>query len=278
MVNSSAASRLAVLGALALLLVAGCRETRPAPVVVATTTSVADAGLLDALRSAFLADSGIEVDTFVVGSGKALAMARNGRVDIAITHEPRGEAELLASGRAVAHRDFLENRFLLVGPRGAVGAESVTVLDAMRVIHEKRTPFVSRGDASGTHARELELWRLIGVDPAANPRYQSLGQGMAALLRSADELRACTLTDEATYARFRSSIELVPLATEGDGLRNVYRITLVRRERGEVNASASAFYDWLASPSGTRAIEEFLRAHRGFRLPQRAPKGSQESG
>lgn len=251
------------------LLVLGCREPRPAPVLVATTTSVENAGLLEAIRTSFHEESGIDLDAFVVGSGRALRMAGAGQVDIAITHEPRGETELMASGRAVAQREFLENRFVLVGPpdNPAGVARGSSVLDGMRRIHEVHARFASRGDESGTHSRELELWRLLGVDPSANPEYRSLGQGMSALLRSASELRAYALTDEATFARFAGSVDLVPIASGGDGVRNVYTVTLVRRPGGEVNPSAELFFEWLESAGGKEAIARFLRENPGFFVP-----------
>lgn len=263
-------TRAAAIFFVASFLVSGCREPRPAPVLVATTTSVENAGLLEALRTAFLAESGIDLDAFVVGSGRALRMAGDGQVDLAITHEPRGEAELLASGRVVAQRQFLENRFLLVGPPGnpagiAIGS---TVLDGLRRVHEARARFASRGDRSGTHVRELELWRLLGLDPAANREYRPLGQGMGALLRSASELQAYALTDEATFARLATSVDLVPMAAGGDGVRNVYSVTLVRGPGGESNPSADRFYAWLDSARGREAIARFIRENPGFMLPE----------
>ncbi len=257
----------AIAAGLALLL--SCREPHPAPVLVATTTSVDNTGLLEALRVAFREETGIDLDAFVVGSGRALRMARQGQVDVALTHEPRGEEELKAGGRAAAQRHFLENRFLLAGPRDnpARIPKGSTVIDGMRRVHETRSRFASRGDESGTHVRELELWRILGIDPAANPEYRSLGQGMSALLRSASELHAYVLTDEATFARMAGSLDLVPLAAGGDGVRNVYTITLVRGPGGKVNPSARLFYEWMESGGGRDAIVKFMAANSGFRLP-----------
>lgn len=255
----------------ALLAISGasCRERGPATVVIATTTSVDNAGLLEALRAAFREQTGIEIDAFVVGSGKALRMGKDGMVDITITHEPRGEAELRATGIVVAHRVFVENRFILVGPRENPARidEAMTVLEAMRRIHERKARFASRSDESGTHVRELELWRILGVDPAANPEYRRLGQGMSALLRSANELRAYALTDDATFARFAPALNLAPLATRGDGLSNGYTISLLRGRNGRPAPSAALFYDWLASEDGVQVVERFAVAHGGFRLP-----------
>ena len=268
----SRAGRLAIRRlALLVLIAASCREPRPAPVVIATTTSIENAGLLEAIRAAFFEETGVELDAFVVGSGRALRMGRQGLVDITMTHEARGERELVASGVVVAHRPLLENRFFLAGPpENPAGIRpGMTVLEAMRRIHDTRTRFVSRGDESGTHARELELWRMLGIDPAANPGYQPLGQGMSALLRSANELRACALVDEATFARLAPSLDLVPLATGGDGMRNVYTVALVRGRGGPPAPSAVLFYEWLASDAGRAALERFGAAHGGFSLPQK---------
>ncbi|HSN69225.1 MAG TPA: substrate-binding domain-containing protein [Thermoanaerobaculia bacterium] len=246
-----------------------CREPRPAPVVIATTTSVDNAGLLEELRVAFREQTGIEIDAFVVGSGKVLRMGRDGMVDVTITHEPRGEAELRATGIVVAHRVFVENRFILVGPRENPARidSDMTVLEALRQIHERRARFVSRSDESGTHRRELELWRILGIDPDSNPEYRPLGQGMSALLRSANELRAYALTDDATFARFASTLNLAPLATKGEGLRNVYTISLLRGRDGQPAPSAVLFYEWLASDAGVQAVARFAATRGGFRLP-----------
>lgn len=266
-----------VIGSLAALALFGasCREPRPAPVVIATTTSIENSGLLEAIRSGFFEETGIEIDAFVVGSGKALRMGREEQVDITMTHEPRGEAELVATGRVAASRPFFENRFLLVGPRANPAGirEEMTVLEAMRRIHETGTRFVSRGDESGTHARELELWRMLGIDPRFNREYRTLGQGMSALLRSANELRACALTDEATFQRLAPSLDLVPLARAGEGMRNVYTVALLRGRSGEPSPSAALFYDWLASESG-RGILRLPEAPGSFGLPQGRTKGA----
>jgi tungstate transport system substrate-binding protein len=161
----------------------------------------------------------------------------------------------------------VENRFLLVGPvENPAGIEpDATVLEAMQRIHERRARFASRGDESGTHVRERELWRMIGLEPETNPGYVSLGQGMSALLRSADELRAYVLTDEATFRSLEASLGLRPIAVRGDGLRNVYVVTLLRGRDGRVNRSAEVFFEWLFSGEGRAAIDDFARRSPGFR-------------
>lgn len=244
----------------ALVLAAMACSSPSAPAVrLATTTSVDNSGLLEHIGARFLAETGLRLETFVVGSGKALDLATDGMVPVTITHHPAGEKRLRESGHVARQREFMENRFLLVGPpENPAGVDpSATVVVAMARIHRESARFVSRGDDSGTHMRELELWRMAGVSPAVNPGYESLGQGMSALLRSASELQAYTLTDAATFARMRRAVRLRRIADSGAGLRNVYTISLLTGQSGNVDPAALRFYEWVASDSGRRAIEDF---------------------
>ena len=252
-----------------LLLAADCRRAPEARVRVATTTSVENSGLLEHLRIALREDEGIELEALAVGSGKAIDLAQRGSVDLAITHDPRGEAGLRREPNVVAQRVFLQNRFIVVGPAGdpAAVARSGSVLEAFRRIHRSRARFVSRGDESGTHVRELELWRIAGLDPAENPEYAVLGQGMSALLRSASELRAYALTDDATFARMGENVRLVALAEGGDGTRNVYAVTLVQGRDGRVNPAAETAFRWLTAGGGLRAATAFRIRGRALFLP-----------
>ncbi|HVR43778.1 MAG TPA: substrate-binding domain-containing protein [Thermoanaerobaculia bacterium] len=254
---------------------AGCRETPPARVRLATTTSIENAGLLQVLRSQARRALGIELEAFVVGSGAALRMAQDGTVEVAITHDPRGEEQLRLSGTAAAQAPLFENRFLLVGPPGNPAAvpPEATVLEALRLIHGTEARFASRGDGSGTHVRELELWRLLGIDPSASGGYVRMGQGMSGLLRSADQMEAYALTDEATFARMRGSVRLVPVADRGEGLLNLYVVSLVQGPEGRVSRSAAALFEWLAEGGASSALREFEeRGGSGFRLAEGSPE------
>lgn len=252
--------RTVTLCAIVLFLPSGCGEPATPAVRVATTTSVDNSGLLPFLAREFEAQTGIRIEPFVVGSGKAFAMAREGLADVTITHEPAGEEDLRRDGFVVAQEPFAENRFLLVGPpeNPARIPRGATVVEAMRLIHDAGARFVSRADESGTHVRELELWRLAERSPRENRGYMELGQGMSALLRSASELGAYTLADEATFARMAPSVRLVPTATHGERLQNVYVVTLVRGRDGEPSPSGIALFEWLGSAAGRRAIESFV--------------------
>lgn len=259
----------------ALLLGSACSPSPAARVRVATTTSVENSGLLEHLRLAILQE-GIALEALAVGSGKALALAREGSVDLAITHDPDGEAELANDPRVIAQRTFLENRFIIVGPEAdpaGVGRAS-TVADAFQRIHASDAPFASRGDESGTHAREMRFWRDAGIDPRRNPEYRSLGQGMSMLLRSASELGAYALTDDATFASVAGTVRLVPLAEGGEGARNVYSVTLVRGSDGAVDPAAEAAFAWLTSEAGAESVRRFLISGRpAFRPVQPSSDG-----
>lgn len=247
-----------------LLLGSACSPAPAARVRVATTTSVENSGLLEHLRLAILEQEGIALEALAVGSGKALALARAGSVDLAITHDPDGEAELANNPRVIEQRTFLENRFIMVGPEAdpaGVGRAS-TLADAFQRIHAADAPFVSRGDESGTHAREMRFWRNAGIDPRRNPEYRSLGQGMSMLLRSASELGAYALTDDATFASVAGTVRLVPLAQGGEGARNVYSVTLVRGWDGTVDPAAETAFAWLTSEAGAESVRRFLISGR----------------
>lgn len=254
---------------LALLAGSACRPEPAARVRVATTTSVENSGLLEHLRLAILEEKGIALEALAVGSGKAIALARAGSVDLAITHDPGGEAQLAKESGVVAQRTFLENRFVVVGPEEdpAGVASASTLLDAFRRIHAAGAPFVSRGDESGTHVRELELWRIMGIDPRTNPQYRSLGQGMSSLLRSASELEAYTLTDDATFARVAAAVRLVPLAEAGERARNIYSVTLLRGRDGTLNPAAETVFAWLTSEAGGASVRRFRISGRQFFRP-----------
>ncbi|MEK6371773.1 MAG: substrate-binding domain-containing protein [Acidobacteriota bacterium] len=254
----------------AAMVVAACRtETPRRSFQLATTTSVENSGLLRVLAARFEQRSGIAVHPFVVGSGKALKMAEAGEVEVTITHDPEAEGAFVAAQRPELYRQFMWNDFVIAGPPDdpAGARQARSAVDAFARIHRARAKFASRNDRSGTHTAELRLWRDAGADPAANPHYLRLGQSMASLLRSASELQAYALTDRATYDALAPSLELRVLFEGDPRLRNVYALTLVRRDRDTQNhRDARRFAQWLLSAEGRQAVEQFAVAgKRQFR-------------
>jgi tungstate transport system substrate-binding protein len=218
-------------------------------VLLATTTSTRDAGLLDSLLPLFEAKTGYKVRVVAVGSGQALEMGRRGDADVVLTHAPDAERVLMDSGYFINRRIVMHNDFLIVGPvedparvRGSTNA-----MDALRHIANTQGPFVSRGDRSGTHILEQKLWKPHGR------WYIESGQGMAATLQMADQKHAYTLTDRATYLAWRDRLQLVPLV-EGDTLLfNVYHVMEARQG----GTGARALAEFLVSPSAQAVIGRF---------------------
>ena len=211
-----------------------CGAPREDSVLLATTTSLRDTGLLDALLPDFEVEKGIEVRLVAVGSGAALRMGRDGNADILITHAPEGERELIAEGSVVERRPWLENYFVIAGPRedpaGVRGAASA--LEALQRIATAGAPWVSRDDDSGTHRRERALLRAAGLDPDAGwPTFSRTGSGMALSLQVAGERRAYILSDRGTFLAFRKSTHLAALSKPEPALRNIYSILLLSPER-----------------------------------------------
>jgi tungstate transport system substrate-binding protein len=243
-------------------------------VILATTTSTRDAGLLDRLQPVFEQRSGYRLKVVAVGSGQALALGRRGDADVVLSHAPEQERTLVDSGYFVRRRLVMHNEFLIVGPPGDPAGlrGSSDPVAAFRRLAERpgKGLFVSRGDQSGTHQRELSLWKRAGLDPSAakGDWYIESGQGMGATLQLADEKRAYTLTDRATYLAWRDKLELVPLV-EGDSLfYNVYHVLeLNPRNALRINvAGGKAFADFLVSPETQTLIEQFGKARFGQSL------------
>ncbi len=234
---------------------------------IATTTSLDGSGLLRELRQEFKRDSGIELNAFVVGSGRAMRMARSGLVDLIITHDPVDERQFVLTQHPQIYRQFMWNDFIIVGQRSdpASVRSAHSAAEAFRRIHGAHAKFCSRNDQSGTHVKELALWRAAGVSPTSNPNYLPLGQGMADLLRSCDELQAYTLSDRATFDQLSERLDL-GIEHQGDPtLRNVYALTLMRRRNARGYATAQKFAQWLLSERGRRVVESFtIHGHREF--------------
>ena len=191
-------------------------------IVLATTTSTADTGLLDSLLPMFREATGIAVKPIAVGTGAALEMARRGDADAVLVHAPESERAYIQSGDLIDGRRIMYNDFLIIGPADdPAGARGKPLTEAMQAIG-RHGSFVSRGDASGTEKKELALWKAAGFAPASIGRREETGQGMGATLLVAEQRRTYTLTDRATYLAFKDRLTLVPLVEGDPFLRNLY--------------------------------------------------------
>lgn len=240
-------------------------------VILATTTSTRDAGLLDSLLPVFERKTAYHVRVIAVGSGQALEMGRRGDADVVLSHAPEAEHVLTDSGYFVSRRLVMHNEFLVVGPSSdPAGLRGLSdVVAAFQRIAGRPTSFVSRGDQSGTHQREKILWKRAAVTPpSAGGWYIESGQGMGATLQLADEKAAYTLTDRATYLAWRDKIHLVPVV-EGDPLLyNVYHVLeLNPRNAPRINLQGGkALADFFVAPETQTLIGEFGKARFGQSL------------
>lgn len=232
-------------------------------VILATTTSTQDSGLLDVLVPVFEARSGYLVKTIAVGSGQAMALARKGEADVLLVHSPAGEEKLVAEGHGANRRLVMHNDFVLVGPPGdpARVRGLASTARAFEGIAAAGALFLSRGDDSGTHAREKGVWKAAGIDPEGLRSYQQTGLGMGETLNVASEKGAYTLTDRATFlARTRARPLALEILVEREPLLlNVYHVLEVSPARWpKVNAAgARAFADFVVSPAAQEIIARF---------------------
>lgn len=248
-------------------------EARPAEgttLMMATTTSTADTGLLDYLKPIFLEDTGIDLQWTAVGTGEALAMGQNGDVDIVLVHAKASEEEFVASGAGVERFPVMYNDFVVVGPEeeGKYGDDIAACFNA---IQEGKLTFVSRGDDSGTDKKEKKIWAALEIDPTANPDYIESGQGMGATITMADEKEAYTLTDRGTWLKFKNdadlNIELNIVCEGAKDLLNQYGVIAVNPEmfEGLNNEAANVFIEWICSDKvqeliGQYGVEEYGQA------------------
>jgi tungstate transport system substrate-binding protein len=256
----------AVLVVLVLSLAAPAHaEDAKRPLVIGSTTSVRDSGLMDELLPLFEKETGIHVQLVAVGSGAALKMGADGNADVLVTHEPDGEAALVASGALIDRQPFMENFFLIAGPAEdpAGIAKAKDAAAGIALIAKKPAPWASRGDDSGTHKREQALFKQAGLDPNATwPGLVRTGQGMGATLQVAGEKRAYVLTDRATFQTFQARTQLAPVydAKSAD-LRNVYSVSRPNPAKfpaGQVDVEgAKRFAEFITSPATAERIRAF---------------------
>lgn len=251
----------------ALLLLALLGAAAPAhaqaPLTIASTTSTEQSGLFAHLLPILREQTGIAARVVALGTGQALDVARRGDADVVLVHDRAMEERFVAEGFGTERRHVFFNDFVVVGPAAdpARVAGLADATEALRRIAQARAPFISRGDRSGTHASELRLWRMAGLDPAEGRGawYREVGQGMGPALNTAAAQNAYILTDRATWLAFRNRQELRILAEGDERLFNQYGVIPVNpRRHPHVNAAAARrFADWLASPQGQEAVAGF---------------------
>lgn len=241
----------------------GSAVSRPGndEIVLATTTSTQDSGLLDVLVPWFEQRSGYRVKPIAVGTGQALALGARGEADVVLAHAPSAEKEWMAAGNGTRRVLVMHNDFVLVGPADdPAGARLQPSAEAaFGRIAETQAAFISRGDGSGTHQNEMERWSDAGIAPRGLPWYQEVGQGMGATLTIANEKGAYTLTDRGTYLARRATLDLDIMVEGARGLLNVYHVMPVNPAKFQhVNApGAEAFADFLVSAEVQAAIGNF---------------------
>ncbi len=243
---------------------------------LATTTSTENSGLLKAILPAFEKDSGYKVHTIAVGTGKALRMGRDGDVDVLLVHAKKAEDKFIADGDGEKRFGVMYNDFVIVGPKSdpAKLANSKNAAEALNKISTSKSIFISRGDDSGTHKKELELWKSANIDIKANDRkwYREAGQGMGKILQMAGEMNAYTITDRGTWLAYESKSPL-KIAFEGDSiLFNPYGIIAVSSKKyPDINTTgAHALMNWITSAKGQNLIGKFKVAGKVLFTPNAA--------
>ena len=248
-----------------LLLLAGVAAAQDKVLLMATTTSTEDTGLLNVLAPEFKKASGIELRWTATGTGKALKLGENCDVDVLMVHAPDAEKKFVADGFGLGRREIMYNDFVIVGPAAdPAGVKGRSVKQALEALAAKKAGFVSRGDKSGTHMMELELWKAAGLAvPEKEPWYAQAGQGMMATITIAAEKNGYTLADRGTYIKYENTLGGNPplkILVEGDQtLLNQYAVIAVnpaKCPKAKLDL-AQAFSAWIAGAEGQKVIRDF---------------------
>ena len=254
----------ALLCALATGAAAGPANVKSAEqktIILATTTSTQDSGLLDALLPVFEKQSGYFVKTIAVGSGQAIGMGAKGEADVLLVHSPGDEKKFMDEGNGLRRQLIMHNDFIIVGPSDdPAGIKAAkTAPEAFKKIADKKALFMSRGDKSGTHSKEKKIWGAAAIDPESQPWYQQTGLGMGQTLSVAAEKKGYTLADRGTYLSLKKNLGLEVLCQGDKSLLNIYHVIEVSPQKWpKVNAAgAKAFADFMVSASTQRLISAF---------------------
>lgn len=235
-------------------------------ILLSTTTSTEDSGLLNFLLPKFKEDTGIEVKVIAVGTGQALQMGKDGEADILLVHAKESELEFVEEGYGIERKDVMYNDFILVGPKedplGLKDKSPDNILEGLKVIEGEKFTFVSRGDDSGTHKKELNIWKSADIKPEGD-WYLEVGQGMGDVLKITNEKQGYTITDRATYLSMKDDLDLDIIIEGDENLFNQYGIIPVNPEvlgdkANQINQEdAKEFMNWIVSEKGQSLIKEF---------------------
>lgn len=273
--------RLPLLLAALLLPLGAVAPAQAADVLMmATTTSTQDSGLLDYIKPIFEKDTGIELKWVSVGTGKALEMGKAGDADVLLVHAPKAEKVFVEEGFGIGRQLVMYNDFVLVGPAAdPAKIKGKSTSEALQLISKSKAPFVSRGDDSGTHKQEQNLWKAAELSvPDKEDWYINLGQGMMAVLRAAGEKGAYALTDRGTWIAFdetQKGKERLDILVEGDmNLRNQYSVMIVNPEKHPKvkKELAEKFVSWWTSPAGQKAIADYQLKGKQLFFPNAGEK------
>ena len=265
MVRMKHVYRTVLLLLLASLIPAGFAGAQEKVLLMATTTSTEDTGLLNVIAPEFKKATGIDLRWTATGTGKALKLGESCDVDVLMVHAPDAEKKFVADGFGINRKEIMYNDFVIIGPAAdPAGVKGKSVKDALQAIQTKKANFVSRGDKSGTHMMELDLWKVSGAAvPEKEAWYAQAGQGMMATITIAAEKNGYTLADRGTYIKYENNMKGTPpliILVEGDQtLLNQYSVIAVnpaKCQKAQVEL-ATKFSNWIAGPEGQKLIKEF---------------------
>jgi len=243
------------------LFLASCKKNIDTEVILATTTSTYDSGLLDELLPAFEEETGYKIKPIAVGTGEAIAMGERGEADVILVHARSAEDEFVENGYGVNRKDVMHNDFVIVGPEDdPANIKGLIAVEAFKVLSQTENLFVSRGDNSGTNKKEITIWGKAGISPEGEWYIES-GQGMGATLRIADEKQAYTMTDRGTYLSQEESLSLIVLVEGDEILFNPYGVIAVNPEKHpdiDINYDgAILFAEFITGEKGQAIIKSF---------------------
>lgn len=244
-------------------------KAEPTELILATTTSTQDSGLLDELLPIFEKENNVKVKTIAVGTGQALEMGTKGEADVLLVHAPKSEEELVTSGDAINRKRVMYNDFILVGPKdNPAGVSGDDVKAAFQKITEVKSNFITRGDDSGTHKKELGIWTAANIQPTGDT-YISTGQGMGASLQIANEKNGYILTDRATWLAQEKNLTNLKIVVEGGtDLMNIYHVMQVNPKKHDMvnSTDAEKFVEFMVDSKTQDVIESFGKEEFGQSL------------